>query len=545
MNSPSAARSLVTFLTAEAGPGPWVAAALAVAPCALVLLLQLLWHPPGLWPTGLFDWDQAAYAAMARATLAEGTGLAFAWPFSTDPERLAAYSTPLFLLHGQLLAAGFDPGRSNLLLGLLFALGAARLLHALHRRAVPERDAAALASYLLLLQGGGLFFLGGAVKALLTDDYSVATLTGHYAAVGSWALNVGRNLLTMTESCYHLLAFALFLLLLRQRWRAALALAALLAWTHPFTAVVCLLALLAFALLERGFLARPLPPRWFAPALLLLLALLLGYHWVLLPRLVPEHRSLMQAWAQPWGLDALDMLAAWGLVAPFALWRLRSLAVARATLAATDARFFLLLFLCVFLLANHEAFLPPHQPIHFDKGHAWFALYLLGAPALAALLRRLLAARRLAHGALLLALCGLFLADNLLSYARQIYGNARTETAALLLTPAERAALARLADPALAGRLLIAEDPALAFLAKVYTPLDAWSAQPYYTPFYAERRAALEAWRSAGAIAPAWQGRALVFAVAGDATAARARPWFMAGDSILAADEGVTLVLRN
>src|SRR5262249_11331626 len=121
-----------------------------------------------------------------------------------------------------------------------------------------------------------------------------------------------------------------------------------------------------------------------------------------------QHRAVRETWSLGWTLRLPTLLLGYGpvgLLAACRLWRDRR----RLDEAAG---FFVVCFAVSFLLANHEWFLPPRQPLHFTRGYLWMPLCLLALP----LLQRLLSsgwfrASRI-HRALLAVLACCAVSDN-------------------------------------------------------------------------------------------------------------------------------------
>ena len=523
----------------------WLLAAAFYLPMAVVVLAHLLLPPAGEWPTGFLQYDQQSYMAMAREpfdALAEGRGFspAFGLPTSPDPETPRHYFAPHLLLLGVVQWLGdFDPGRLYLAFGAVAGLVFLRLAIALYGRVVRDRDGAALLGLACFLWGGGLFVAAGLVASASPGRLDYNSLFQFDPYGGFWLLNLGRNLFYAVESYYHAVALALLLALFDRRWLPAMLLLVLLAASHPFTGLQFLLITLAWTLLE--WLLRPAadrPPLWFALSALALAALFLAYHFLLLPQSA-EHRALMQQWSLSWILPLEAIALGYALVLPPAV--LQCLAG-----GLRDRRRQLLLTIAgvSFLLANHELFISPRQPLHFTRGYDWMALFLLGAPLLVGLLRSWLAGwRRL----LAAAVAGLFLLDNAAWLAVQAVQNAGGFGAARRLTAAERQTLARLDDPTYAGHLLVSADERLGYDAIAYTSLRSWYSQEHSTPWSPERLAELRAWATTGREPAAWHTRPVVFLLQDSGQDLAALPWITATselERVEAGGQAYWLVLR-
>jgi hypothetical protein len=504
----------------------WLLAALFYLPMAAVVLAHLLLPPDGLWPTGFLQYDQGGYMAMAREAfdaLPWPESPTFGLPTSADPQTPQVYANPHLLALGlvQLLTKA-DPGRLYLLFGALSGIVFLRLAIALYARAVPQRDGAALLGLGLFLWGGGLFVLAGLGASLVDGQLDYNTPFQFDPEGGFWFLDLGRNLFYAVESYYHAVASGLLLALLDRRWLLSLLLMALIAASHPFTGAQFLAIALAWTLPQYVIARHDRPPAWFAAGGLAILTCFVAYHFWYLPQSA-EHRAIMQQWSLAWILPLTALVLAHALLAPAAAVTLlrRRLEPRLAALLAVTAGLSL-------LLANHELFMTPRQPLHFTRGYIWFPLFLLATPWLVPLLRRLLARHRLAAA----ALAGLFLLDNAAWLTVQAVQNAGGFGAARYLTQDEREILARLNwddGPA----LLVSEDDRLSYDALVYTEWQSWYSHEHLTPFAAERRAEIARWAATGEEPPAWRRD---FELVAFVTAWRddyqSLPWVTPGSSI-------------
>jgi hypothetical protein len=486
----------------------WLLAALLYLPVAAVILSHLLLPPDGKWPTGFLQYDQGGYMAMAREAAEGLVPGPFGLPTSADPATPRVYFYPHLVALGLVQAFSHaDPGRLYLLFGALSGLVFLRLAVALYGRVVAQRDSAALLGLALFVWGGGLFVLAGGLAALIEGELDYNSLFRFDPYGGFWFLNLGRNLFYGVEAYYHALAFGLLLALLDRRWRLALLLLALLAASHPFTGAQFLAVVLAWALCQRVFRSAEsgTPPPWLLLAAAGILALFAAYHLLLLPRSA-EHRWIMERWSLSWTLDLLPALLAYAPVAALALWALFRPAAPQPALASPGRALLLATAVLSLALAQHDLLITPRQPLHFTRGYIWFPLFLLGAPLLVQLLRRLLARWRLAAA----ALAALFLLDNAAWLTVQAVQNAGGFGAARYLTETERAILTALDSPSSTTLLLVSDDDRLSYDALVYTNWRSWYSHEHLTPFAAERRDEIDRWAATGEEPAAWRTFGLV-----------------------------------
>lgn len=234
--------------------------------------------------------------------------------------------------------------------------------------------------------GGGLLTLAGLVYCVASGS-GIREIFRFDPAEGWWFLNLGRNLVYPVEAFYHVLFLACILMVVRERYAAALGAAALLSLNHPFSGVQLLLVLLAWAAVERAFIRNARVPSYFLWGVGVALGAHLGYYMGYL-NTFPEHRALFEQWkGTNWLLQADSFVPAYALVAATAFWRARRSDLAGRVFQAPRNRLFLVWFLVSFGLANHEFAIDSIQPVHFTRGYIWIPLFLLGAPALISLFR--------------------------------------------------------------------------------------------------------------------------------------------------------------
>jgi hypothetical protein len=503
-------------------------------PMAAVYGLPLLFHPPESWPTGFLQYDQASYMAMAREYFDEDFSFAYGNPFSPDPATPQIFFQPWTFVLGLIWnATDFDPGRLYLLFGALNGLVMLRLAIALYLR-LPERAREPYGGLglLVLCWGGGLFFLAGVADSLAKGVMTTSSPFVFDPADGLWFLNLGRNLFYSSEAFYHAVALGLLVTLIDRRWLLSALLALLLIASHPFTGTQLLLVALGWCVIER-VLDRSPPPLALAAALLAIFALGFAYYLWFLPTQSAEHADLEQLWrVASFPLEALSALLGWGPVA------LLAMATLTFRLVPFD-RLQRLLWVMAggsLLLANHELFIAPHQPLHFTRGYVWTPLLLLGLPAL----QRVFAWLGRGHRAAVVLAAALFLLDNATWLSIQLFANLKGAGYQLDLTSDQRAVIQRLREPALADHLLIVDDRTFSIIATVHTPLRTWVSHIASTPYADQRLAEVEAWRSAGVEAKAWRERPVVFVV--PQAPLEALPWTAGATSIERYGDLVVLV---
>jgi len=493
----------------------WGLSLLLYLPFLAPVVCHYLAPPPGMEPTGFIQPDLPYYMSNAREHFDEGFGIFYSLPFSPFAESPRIYFQPQSLLLGAIhFATGLDPGVLFLLFGLLSGVAFIRLALAVFETAFGLDSPSKWLTAITMVWGGGLLCLAGAVRAIVTGDLN--DLFFYDPAYGLWFLNLGRNLIYPHESYYHAVFFAALLLVACGRWGWAVAAAAWLSASHPFTGLQLLCVLIAWAGLERLWIGNRELPRWWLPSLVGLLIVHLAAYRLLLPALSFEHRVIEDYWirfVQDWTYEIEHFLPGYALVGIAAGWQLRSPGVAAATLSRPFARLALVIALVSFALANNEfAFRPNVQPLHFTRGYVWTGLFLLGAPAVIGLTDRLWQWRGLLGKAAVAAGCGLWWADNavFLTAFHLLPNTAEHE----LYVPAGFHELTQfLSEPEQAGCLvLLPDDPTepfntVAYLLTTYTPLRVWHSHPYNTPFIKRRMAEIESLFSGNEFLDAWSLR--------------------------------------
>jgi hypothetical protein len=182
-------------------------------------------------------------------------------------------------------------------------------------------------------------------------------------------------------------------------------------------------------------------------------------------------------------------------------------------------RLLLAWFAVAFLLANHDLFVRPHQPIHFTHGYLWVPLFLIGAPVMIKIAELLLAAPWRIGLPASIALSGLMFLDNagwfggagldLLRDGKEVsfFPNP------IYIRSSAWDVLQRLNDRVFAEGLVVSNARELSYQVIVYTPLRAWYSQMWNTPHPAERLAQLDALFQEGQDLGDWCRRKMVAVV--------------------------------
>lgn len=494
-------------------PLMWLVSLLLYSPMLLIYAGHFFVLPEGVTGTGFLQEDQPYYMAIARQHFDAGEfSFLYSLPFSPFEDSPRLYVQILSLLLGALgHFTNLDPGHLYVAFGLVAGLICARVAIALFEEIVGLGSRAQWVALPCFFWGGGLLALAGILYCLSTgaDFYEKIFIADPFD--GLWFLNFGRNLYYATESFYHLLVLGTLWLVFRRRFAWALVGLAAMSISHPFSGLQLLLVVLLWSLTERIVLREDRPPAYFVAASAVLIACHLGYYLGIL-NTSEEHRVLQQQWALAWNLGLVTMVPAYALVGALALWRVRSLSLLRTAFADCRNRLLAVWFLVSFLLANHDLFMPPLQPLHFTRGYIWMPLFLLGAPVLVALFERILEVRRAAlRAAVLAAVVLLALGDNAIWFSRHGYGLfVLDKPLGITLSAALRDVFALMNEPRYRDHLVVAHDKKIGELATVYTPLRSWASHGFNTPHFRLRMAEIDSFFATGKEPPEWEGRALL-----------------------------------
>jgi hypothetical protein len=336
---------------------------------------------------------------------------------------------------------------------------------------------------------------------------------------GGWGANLGRGVIYGIEAYYHALFFGAVLALLRRWYATALVLLAAVCASHPFTGMELASFLAGWVIFERVVDSRTAPPLWFSGGVLSLLLAHVGYWLILLPLLSPEHAALAPSWNVAWVLHWYNEVPEYGVVGAAALWRVRDRQRIAAALADRSFRILLAWFGAAFLLANHDLFMSPRQPLHFTHGYVWVPLFLIGAPTFVEIAEYLLALPRRVGAGWLISLSGFMLLDNAAWFGGAGLDLLRDGKStsffpnAIYIGGSARDVLHRLNDAEFADGLVVSNSQVLSYQAIVYTPLRTWYSQMWNTPYPQKRVAELDALFSAGEDLAAWRCRQMVAVV--------------------------------
>ena len=481
---------------------------------------HFLLPPEGMVATGFLHWDMPYYMANAREHFDHGFSLTYGLPFSPFDETPKIYAQPFTLVMGALhYLTGIEPGYLFAGFGLVMAILCCGLTAAIYDRLIGLQGKLNAFGLVLLMWGGGLFTLFSLSLGLDDGDPVLSQLLRFDPFNGNWFLNLGRNLAFSTEALYHALALAALLSVLVKRYGIALICLGALSASHPFTGLQINGIFSAWAILTLVFLPSTAPPRFFAFGTIAIIALHVLYYLVFLPTSA-EHRDIMDMWALAWVLPGTSMLLAYGPVLIGAGVTLYFHWQRKWSFYAPETLLLLVLWAIISaLLAKHELFITPHQPLHFTRGYIWLPLALLALPAVLSALRAL---RRESFVAAMIscAVLGMvMLADNVTWFTKQIVTRADNYVG---YVPIELKQVL--------GVLNRSEEPidrvvGVDYFVGIYTPYRTWAGRVNLTPSFDRRSWEAFAFVDSGRIPLAWQSETIAFVVTPEQKQSLAERW--------------------
>ena len=281
----------------------------------------------------------------------------------------------IWLLGVGIVKFGFDPGIQFVVIGLIASVISAFLTFRIVEFVLPTRRLLGLL-YLLTMWGGGLFAFFTMAANHGTGAPVTHDLTRHMPFGGYWFLSWGINHILPTEAVYHALVAATWLMLLKNHHWGAVSAVAVLAATHPFAGLQHLIGVggwLGLLFLKQRNSASFKPP--FAVACIL--TLFLFYYIVYLPSF-EAHALLQKDWSLTWILTRRTLILAYAPICAAAIYRL----ILDRDWMNPKISIFAVSFIFSFLLAKHELWTNPKQPVHFTHGYLWMPLCLIALPAI-------------------------------------------------------------------------------------------------------------------------------------------------------------------
>jgi hypothetical protein len=483
----------------------WLFAVALATPLLIFFIAYLFNHADGLIPTGFSQYDNVSYLAYAKQYTDTGSfHLGYSNPFNDGPSS-TIYFQPQILFFGLLLYLGIPAGFILIPFVVICSIICFRLIIAIYDVLV-SNDKKRVLHIWLFSWGGGLLVLGSAVAhGLLNNGHPFLNdLFLLDPEGGWWGLNLGRSLLFSCEAYYHAIFLACIYSIIKKKWPAATLLLLLMSLSHPFTGIELTGIVSTWCFIEYFFYRRSVPV-WFMFGSAIILCFHFYYYLIYLNQF-QVHRSVRDQYALNWRLGWYRLLPAYCIVGGLALYSIFRNRF-RTFFGLQSNRLFGCWFLIAFLLANHDIFIRPMQPIHFTRGYIWTSLFLLGLPALQQLTNFVQGRWRIAGIAIF---ASAFFLDNFLWIATHsaVKGN---EPYATYINPEQKNILNILDGESTNETLIVSSDETVGYLTSVYTKGWPWYSHPYTTPFAGTKRKIQADFFNTGKIDSSWMDRKVNF----------------------------------
>lgn len=485
----------------------WLFAFILTAPMIIFYARHFISHSSWLNPTGFIAYDNVSYIAYAKQYLdADNVKLLYSNPLNDSGNYTGIYFQTQNIFFILLLALGIPPGIVLVVFNCLCTMLSFRMVISIYDHLIVEKQNRKL-FISFFCWGGGLLAIAGIPIALINDGGNLDFLDRIFyidPAWGWWGLNFGRGHFMSSEGYFHFLFLSAILCILKKKWILALVVTTILSLSHPFTGFELVAIIAVWGGVEKFLLQRENPGWSFFTGILLILAFHIFYYLYYLNQF-PEHKSLSEQYSLNWRLRFFNMIPAWFIVGALAVFSF--IKFKTALFKNENNRLFLCWFLVALILANHELFIKPMQPIHFTRGYIWASLFLLGLPALQKFFQH---TKTTTIRFLQIFFIILMFSDNFLwigNYVRNKASSASTS----YITDEQKNLLKVLNQHSTNQTLIIGNDNILTYLSIVHTKAYPWVSHPYTTPYYAKKIKAYEEFIFQNKIDSAWADRDVIF----------------------------------
>lgn len=485
----------------------WLFALVLTTPMIIFYAAYYLNHSSSLIPTGFIAYDNVSYIANAKQYLdADKFSLFYSNPLNDSGNYPAVYFQTQTIFLAFLLWIGFAPGFTIVLFNWIGALLSFRMAIGIYDHLYSNSNHRKL-FISFFCWGGGLLALACIPIALIKPMGNLDFLDRMFfidPAWGWWGLNFGRGHFTSTEGYFHFLFLSGILCILKKKWNLALAVSLFLSLSHPFTGIEYLAIITGWGFIEKLIVKNKDVPWIFLIGISFIMAFHIFYYLFYLNRF-PEHRSVSEQFSLNWRLRFFNMIPAYCLVGALALASLIKLK--KSFFGSLPIRLFFTWFVIAFLLANHEMFMKPMQPLHFTRGYVWAGLFLLGLPALHNLFQN---EKIKKYPFVLIFFSALLFSDNFL----WITNNVRfphTSPSVICITEEQKNLLQIIDKNSTNKTLIIGDDEVPVYMSAVYSKAYPWISHRFNTPYAEKKEKAYRNFIEKGIIDSSWKNREVIF----------------------------------
>lgn len=439
--------------------------------------------------TGFIQGDMISYMANARQHFDEGKfHLLYSNPFGLDANGPHIYFQIQTLLLGVTwyFTQG-DIGIIFVIFGLVSAVLSIWVSLRLFKSFLGWNTYAHKLTFLLFIYGGGLLIISGFVYSVTQGHsfkQSALDCLMFDPGGGFWMLNFGRNFIYPMEAYYHLLSMAILFNVYKQRQPLVSILIFILAISHPFYGIQFLMLILSWQILDKMLFKNKEIEYKYIIINGITFLLFLYYYTIFLPK-YPSHNIITQQWAINWNFKAISIILAYILVLVFFIYQVKNKSRLWTFFKQPFHRFLLLYACGSLILANHDLFINPIQPLHFTHGHIYIPLFLLAAKGIIPFFqkKKSIIFRIIQFGVLII-----MFSDNSLWFTAQYYKNYyNKQSIDHRIMPLQKNLIHFIKSNYDFNYILISEFSSIDYFAASYTSVNTILPHSFNTPFVKDR----------------------------------------------------------
>ncbi len=454
----------------------------------VILFYVAHYSPPNnLIGTGFVQGDMLSYMSNAREYFDESNfHFLYSNPFNLDNSGSNIYFQFQTLLLGLVFyITNGDIGIIFLAFGIISSFLSIWVALRLFKSFIGWGTLAHLATFILFIYGGGVLIISGFIYSFLNEPTILLAIQNSLIfdpGGGFWMLNFGRNFVYPTEAYYHLITIGILLSIINNHQKATNLLLLLLAFSHPFYGLQFLIIIITWQIIER-IIYKNVSIRKSNIGLNLIILIAFTLYYGVFLRSFDEHTIIIEQWSINWFLSVPNILFAYSPLIIFFTYKLRTKKLFKKFFESPFHRMLLIYTTVSFVLANHELFMKPIQPIHFAHGHIYIPLFLLSASSIV----RFFQMQK--HKIVSIFVFLILISDNASWYPAQAYKSIsnKISSTGILISKSQKEILNYMNKNYDSNCLLISENNELDYYATGYTKLYSLIPHSFNTPFVTKR----------------------------------------------------------
>jgi hypothetical protein len=339
-------------------------------------------------------------------------------------------------------------------------------------------------SFILFIYGGGVLIISGFIYSYVNGlGFKNAALDSLMFDPGGgfWMLNFGRNFIFSTEAYYHLLTIGITYSVFKNKQAISSLLIFILAFSHPFYGIQFLILIISWQILDKFvFKNKQISTKYLIINIISLLLFIVYYKMYMTQ--FDSYQSIVEKWTLNWNLKFITEIFAYLPIFLFFVYQLRKKSLLINFFKNPFHRFLFLYFAGSFLLANHEMFMNPIQPIHFTHGNIYIPLFLLASKGIVSFFNNNKSTLSIVMSVLVF---GILIFDNLSWFPAQYYINvSRRYSDAIRIIPTQKRIINYINENYNYNYLLLSEFATIDYYATAYTSVHSLVPHAFNTPFY-------------------------------------------------------------